>query len=165
MALFYSLLMWLYKQHAKRVRGAQFSLCLLLLSPEMLLQPTTGNANIPLLWRVMATVRVKASVTHRVTHGATAASPFIAAITLHWNQRLSGNACSLSNGCTGSEETENCGTYAPHCCWNNWTHTAISWVGWFLSTFEVQVYASRDLLVNCWILAELCSRWLCHFIM
>lgn len=98
-------------------------------------------------------------------YGATAASPFIASIMLHWNQRLSDNACSLSNGCTGSEETENCGTYTPHCCWNNWTHATISWVGCFLFTFEVQAYGLRNLLVTCWILVELCSRWICHFIM
>lgn len=167
MTLFHSLLIWIYKRQAKRGTEAHFSLCLPLLQPQTLLQRGTGNANVPVLWRVTAIVRAKAPVTYR--ESVRGYSSVTVVYSSHfclcsWSHNLSGNAFGHSNGCIGSEETETCGTYTPSCCWNHYTRVTVSWIGCFLSTFEVQAYGSRDFLVACWISVELGSSWICHFI-
>lgn len=132
MTLFHTLLMWLYQQHAKRVTDAHFRPAFCSSHLKCLCSPALGVQTYCCCegwWQVS---EWKPQSCTKWAHGAVAASPFIAAIMLHWNQRLSGNACSLSKGCIGREETENCGTYTPHCCWNNWTHATISWVGCFI---------------------------------
>lgn len=166
MTLFHNLLIRIYKQWAKRVTEAHFRLCLPLLPPQMLLQCGTENANILALWRVAATVRVKAPVTYRKSVWGYSSVTVAYSFHFHtssWSHSLSGNAFSLSNDCIGSEETKTCGTYTLSCCWNHCTRVTVSWIGSFLSTFEVQAYGSRDFLVTCWISVELCSSWICHF--
>ena len=92
----------------------------------MLLRRGTGNAKVLVaLWRAAAVVRVEAPAAYREsawsynTVTMIYSSPFCLS---SWAHSLSGNAFSLTNGYTGREETETCGTFTSSCCWNPYTY-------------------------------------------